>query len=389
MPPALNNARILPMAQAGFKRDVRNLFASVVDDIQRVVLAPGADADTPIAPSRIPTIQAQTAKIIMGLFVGADGRNAFAEDGVTAVSPYAKLLNKWYVYVVVQQVMAAHRWMKTNLPEDVFRYLQSGRVRPVRIVKEADNPYLRQDGETLDAYRARLANLRIFSPNPLAQYDPMHTWVDPNGYRLSDRVWRTGQATRDQIDALVTQGIRQGMSARDLARSLEAYLVPTQTGVRALRPFGGRFVPDGAAANALRLARTEISRANNQAAYIAAVNNPYAEGMDIARSANGDPTCPICPQHATIDMSGTRVRDPYPINSSFRVPPYHPHDMCNCRPAMAPLSQVTQQLRGVMQGNDQTELIPYTTPAQPNLFIQQLLGLVLTALVGRVLGGNG
>ena len=386
MPSTVANARILPIAQTGFKRDIKALFASIVDDLRGILLR-AAEPDGTIPVSRLNRVQAASAEIIMRLFVGPDGRNAFADDGVSPLSPYARILNKWYVYVVVAQVMAAHKWLKKTLPEDVFAYLQTGSVRSVAVVKEAANPWLRREGESDDEYRARLEALRIFSPNPLAQYEPMHTWVDPNGYRLSDRIWRTGQATRDQIDALVSAGVRQGRSAMDIAAALEAYLVPTETGIRTLRPYGPQWLPDQAAYSAMRLARTEISHANNQAAYISAANNPYCEGIDIPRSANGDPDCPICPQHATIDISGTRVRDPYPISSSPRVPPFHSHDMCSVRPAMASAAEVTQMLRGVMQDARQEYLEPYMTPARANQFIADLLGPILNQIVPQIIGG--
>lgn len=379
------NARILPIAQTGFKRDIKALFASIVDDLRGILLR-AAEPDGTIPLSRLNRVQAASAEIILRLFVGADGRNAFADDGVSPLSPYARILNKWYVYVVVAQVMAAHKWLKKTLPEDVFAYLQTGSVRSVAVVKEAENPWLRRAGESDDDYRARLESLRIFSPNPLAQYEPMHTWVDPNGYRLSDRIWRTGQATRDQLDALVSLGIRQGRSALDIARAVEAYLVPTETGIRTLRPYGPRWQPDGAAYSAMRLARTEISRANNQAAYISAAHNPYCEGLDIARSAHGDPDCQVCAQHATIDLSGTRVRDPYPL-SNGHVPPWHPHCMCHTRPAMASAAEVTQMLRGVMQDARQEYLEPYMTPARANQFIADLLGPILNQIVPQIIGG--
>ncbi len=383
----VSNARILPSAQLGFKRDLKALFASIVDDIQAIILRPGTDPDAPIDESRLPSIQAAAARVMLSLFVGPDGRNAFADDGVSPLSPYARLLNKWYVYVVVSQVMAHHNWMKKTLPSDVFAALQNWKSRKVALIKEAENPFLRREGESDEDYRQRLDDLRIFRPNPTTRYDAMHTWVDPNGYRLSDRIWRASQETRDQIDALITTGIRRGMSARQLADALTAYLVPTETGSRALRPFGGRFTADGASYNAMRLARTEITRANNEAAYISTVNNPYAEGIDIVRSANGDKDCKICPRHATIDINGTRVRPPYRIDDNPRIPPYHPHDMCHVRSAMRSAAAVTQQLRAVMQDARREYLEPYMTPARANQFIADLLGPILNQLVPQVLGG--
>lgn len=315
MRPFPNGAASLSIAQRGARRDLRALFKTASDQIAGVLIR--SQGSSGVIPPRMEVaVRRSIEPIILALFVGGDGRSAFGEDGVTPLSPYARLLNKWYVYVTVKQARLHGAWLRRNLPEDVYGWLAS---RPIStVVRETENPFLRRDDESVADHIQRLQDLRIFRPNPLAEYERLHTWVDPNGYRLSDRVWNTADATRRQIDLLVADGIRQGMSAVDLARLVERFLNPEAAAIRTRTPYGA----DGSYA-ALRLARTEISRAANQAAFISAYLNPYVGGFDWALSPS-HPKMDICDQYATIGMSGQRLKPAYPLASS-PVPPAHPH----------------------------------------------------------------
>ncbi len=123
-------------------------------------------------------------------------------------------------------------------------------------------------------WRASRDPQNVFAPNPLAEYDPPHLWVDPNGYRLSDRVWRTAGETRRKVDAMVDEGIRQGRGALALSRDLEEYLHPGRQIVRTKAPYG-----TDASYDAMRLARTEITRAASKAHEAAALDNPFVTGL--------------------------------------------------------------------------------------------------------------
>jgi hypothetical protein len=114
----------------------------------------------------------------------------------------------------------------------------------------------------------------VFTPNPLAGYDPPHLWVDPNGYRLSDRIWRTAGATRRKVDAFLEDGIAQGRGSLKLSRDLERFLHPGRQLVRTKTPYG-----TDASYDAMRLARTEISRGAAQAHETAARANPFVSGL--------------------------------------------------------------------------------------------------------------
>jgi hypothetical protein len=308
------------------------------------------------------------------MFIGPD-EFPFAADGVTALSPFAAILNQEIATVTAEVVRVHRRWMEQHIPGDVLAWLERKSSRPVPI-REQSNPFLRRDDESVDDYIARIDDLRIFDPNPFAVYEPAHTWVDPNGYTLSKRIWNTHNTARQKLDDLLLDGIAQGLSAREIANLAERWLLPGRKNLRTKKPYGtnGSF-------DAMRLARTEIARAAAQASYITAVLNPYVEKLDVARSPYGDPTCPICPQHATIGLSGERLHPPYPIDQVV-FPPFHPHCLCVFLAVVVEsTAEITQRLRGVMKDARQDLLVPVMTPAQADAFIVQLLGQHLTNLV--------
>lgn len=382
--------KIMVSAQVQAKREIKAEFRTVADTVRGVLLrAAGGDGDNPVPytarddSSERRVRQVATAAIDR-MFLGADGL-PFASDGVTALAPYPLTLNTQIANVTAQIVRGHYKWMEARVPEDVWNWLSTVPSRPVpiremrkagRVVSEQDNPFLRQEGESVEDHIERLRVLRIFSPNPLAEYEPAHTWVDPKGYRLSDRIWNTAAETRRKLDEILRDGIREGKSARQIANLVEQFLIPDRAALRTRKPYG-----TDASYDAMRLARTEIARAANQAAYISGYNNPYVETYDIARSPNGDPKCSICPQHATIGINQERVRDPYVVGDGTNGP-FHPHCMCRYQANVSgDVSGITDRLRAMMQTAREENLKPYMTPAQADAFIAQLIGPQMVSLV--------
>lgn len=375
--------QLLTQALSGARKDISAMFKDASDRMLGV-LTSAADSDGRIDPRRDEDIQRRLGDITQSLFVGSDGRRAYMDDGITPLAPLPGILNKWYVWIVYQNVKAQHDWMQRHIPEDVFAFLSNGRARP--LIQEVDNPFLRGADESIDAYKKRLDDLRIFRPNPLAELDPnrrwvpMHRWNDPNGYRLSDRIWQNSIRTRVKIDALVGEAIREGQGALQLAKKLEQFLLPERAPLRTKKPYG-----TDASADAMRLARSEIARAANYAAFTAAYMNPYVDKIDVRRSPNGDSRCPICPQHATIGIGGERLREPYSINSAD-LPIYHPNCKCLVVGVITDSPRtVTARLRAVVQDAQRELLEPIMTPAQLNQFTQQLLGQSLMNMMAQVL----
>jgi hypothetical protein len=122
----------------------------------------------------------------------------------------------------------------------------------------------------------------------------------------------------------------------------------------------------------MRIARSEIARAANQAAFISAYLNPYVGGIDVVRSRAGDPKCRICPTHATIGIGGERLREPYSIHATH-VPIYHPHCKCRVQPVLRnSLETVTQNLREIRRG---FPLAVAVTPLLGEVLVRWLVGL--------------
>lgn len=168
-------------------------------------------------------------------------------------------------------------------------------------------------------------------------YDAMHSFVGPDGYRLSDRIWRADAKTRNMIDALLEYEIRNGTSAVDIARALEKFLQPEREGVRTKKPYGrwGSY-------DARRLARTEITAAAGRGVDTASAANPFVEGIEwnLSPDREQDWTC-NCRENAEAELGlGPGV---YPKGKHPKYPD-HPHCMCTLRPV------ATQDIKTVVTG---------------------------------------
>lgn len=156
-------------------------------------------------------------------------------------------------------------------------------------------------------------------------YDPWHEWVDPNGYRLSDRIWQTSANSRAQIDRMLNYHISRGTSADRLAELLEDYMTPGSNLIRTRTPYGR----EGSYA-ARRLARTEITAAAGRGTINAAEANPFVGWIQWTLSPSHG-CCDVCDDNA---RGGGHGDGTYPID---QVPPYpaHPHCMCTLVPVPA------------------------------------------------------
>lgn len=149
-------------------------------------------------------------------------------------------------------------------------------------------------------------------------YDPFHSFVGPDGYTLSDRVWRTGIDVRSRIDRLLDYHIPRGEAAVDIARLLVPYLNPDAGRIRTRTPYGrvGSYA-------ARRLARTEITAAAGRSALNMAMVNPWVEGCKWNLSPS-HPRIDICDDHAGGGPGGDGVYEP----GNFPLYPAHPHCLC-------------------------------------------------------------
>lgn len=171
---------------------------------------------------------------------------------------------------------------------------------------------------------------RVLPPGGTPQrplFDPARTWVDPNGYTLSERIWQNGHDVRTQLDTLLDYHIGRGTSAVDVAKELDQYLTIEGRQSTTRRPYGtkGLHAPR-------RLLRTEVSRAHGAATIEAARLNPFTTGVkwNLSGSHSREDECD---RKASVDEHGLG-RGVYPPD---QVPahPSHPHCKCFLTPHTA------------------------------------------------------
>lgn len=284
------------LAQA--ERDYAALFADLTDRIN-AQLVRTATLDGAIPLTRAQALRDAIGAAVTATFLGGASGGELRPFQVVAgrvvpLSPYMTVLWRHVEAasrVAVDQHAAQMRQHLHNAP-DVLRALERATV----------NPFARTP---------RVAEQADFNPRPFLSYDPLHRFVRPDGYTLSDRIWRTSVETRRKIDQLLTEGIAQGKGALELANELEAFLQPGR-GLRVTnKPYGTT-----ASADAMRLARTEIAAAHARAGLMSANLNPFVGGYQ--------PT--LSRQHPKLDECDEAVAGgPYPLDDLAHLPPYHPH----------------------------------------------------------------
>ena len=166
-------------------------------------------------------------------------------------------------------------------------------------------------GEAGSRYRERLA----------AEHDDHRTWVDPKGYRLSDRLWSAKHADREAIEKELRYGLATGRDSLETARRVEQYLLPTPEAQAVTgRPRGGSGLY-----SARRLARTETTRSFGKATEDASRRNPWLGYLRWRLSAS-HPKIDVCDGYAANGSAG-QDRGVYAIDEAPAYPA-HPHCLC-------------------------------------------------------------
>lgn len=296
-------------------------------------------------------IQQAVGDHIVRFFLGRDGagvRNPFAtlpDGSILPLSPYMRAL--WAsvqaaVRIPVEQHAAI---MQRRLPADIAVVMKMAH----------GNPFT----------RARAMVKEQFRPNPLARYDPPHTWIDPNGYRLADRIWNTSSITRMRLNSFLDEVIREGRGAVTIAQNLEDFLVPGRSLIRTQTPYPAPYGTD-VSFDAMRIARTEITRAHARAAEVSAAMNPFVEGIAV-RLSGSHPRPDICDEAAA---TGPWPKDAIPLQ--YQVP-LHPHCLCSYQYVMISdpqkeLDRLRDDIRSARR-----ELIDLVGPLLVEEFTQMLL----------------
>jgi hypothetical protein len=174
-------------------------------------------------------------------------------------------------------------------------------------------------------------------------------------------------------------GISQGRSAVDIASALERYLLPRIRNQRTFNPYGVQYMdPEGAAHTAMRIARTEMSYAFNQATYTAALHNPWVDRIAWVLSP-AHPNTDICD-----DLAGV-----YPLRAA-RIPPAHPYCLCHTESIVADSAEdimaIAEDIRAMMEANRQELLAPVMTLLMINDFVASLIQKHLLQFTGVPVG---
>jgi len=313
-----------------------------------------ADAEGQVPRASTYELQQAVGQRVTALFVGRSrdgGRAPFEilpDDTLYPLSPYMRVLWELAVEATRISVEAHAAIMQRRLrgARDIRLALERARLDPFAVAR-------------------RVTEQTVFHPNPLAAYDPLHLWVDPNGYRLSDRIWNAAGATRRRIDLYLEESIAKGRGALDMSRELEQFLLPNRQLRRTSTPYG-----TDASYDAMRLARTEITRAAARADEMSALMNPFVQGVRNVLSPQ-HPCCDICDEAAA---AGPWPKDDIPARYQI---PLHPHCMCYLAYEMIPRDEqraVLEELRGEIR-----EARDGLTAMVGPLLVQQFTQLLLKA----------
>ena len=151
------------------------------------------------------------------------------------------------------------------------------------------------------------------------------------GFTLSDRIWRNSQASRKAINRLILQGIRNQLSAQEIAQQLRPFVLSPlnqaqRIDLRILRG-ANRKLGQSIKAKTLRLARTEIGRAYFDAERERGKVSPIvlAQKWNLSSSHGERVGFDVCDVLASTDAFGLGS-GVYPAGSVPISP--HPNDLC-------------------------------------------------------------
>lgn len=262
------------------------------------------------------------------------------------------------------------------IPQSAFAaILVDGITQATHIQAEAQQAVLRRVVSDELVYNWLTAPRPFINIAPRSfSFDPFYRYVDPNGYRLSDRIWRDAVDVRSRVERLLDYHIGQGDSAVEIADLLEDFLTPGAKLIKTRTPYGR----EGSYA-ARRLARTEVTAAAGRATIEASTANPFVESVRWSLSMS-HPCCDICDDYAKGGPAGDGV---YPLSE---VPPYpaHPHELCNLQPVpMGSTADLVDQLRaGINQRTPAAEAMRGRFNA--DYLTQAILGGVTAAAFAAV-----
>jgi hypothetical protein len=168
-----------------------------------------------------------------------------------------------------------------------------------------------------------------------------------NSRTLSNRVWKTSNRFRNELEANLLIGIADGKSASDIAIDIQRYLNNPDTVFRRVRDTEGKLQLSNAAKllqpgpgvyrssykNAFRLTRTEINSSYRMADHLRWQKEDFILGFDVKLSA----------QHPRYDICD-ELQGRYPKDFLFEG--WHPQCFCHAEPVRMEKKDFIDKLNG-------------------------------------------
>ena len=168
--------------------------------------------------------------------------------------------------------------------------IKSNMDKMVSVVLEDNQKYLNSFG-----YKKFINDSKI--RNQVVQ-DILNGGIYNGQYSLSSAIWGDNKRKLNEISKIIANGVMQGRTVEDIAKRLQKYVNPR---VRNLIEVPG--VRGKIDYNALRLARTSIQHAYQEAFVSSTILNPFIEAYRWVTSG-GHNVCPLCIERETEDKYG-------------------------------------------------------------------------------------
>lgn len=166
---------------------------------------------------------------------------------------------------------------------------------------------------------------------------------------ISNRIWNYGEEFEKDIQYTINQAILEKKSAIELAGDLEEYVKEPAKRAADWGKSYPRLRYKAVEYNAMRLARTSINHAYQNATIQSSQINPFIEGIKWHSAEIHGRTCQLCIDRANNDEYGLG-RGVFPKD---KVPLDHPNGLCTMIPhIIKSMDEIGQELRGWVDGKD-------------------------------------
>jgi hypothetical protein len=343
----------------GFVKDqeqqLEAFFTEIAERIGAILIEFARGPEQIIPPEQTSQVQSRVGGLITSAFLAPDGSGGLAPfvEGINGlprpISPYADIIFNTARLIMENEVERHAAIMRRYLPDDLIALFEAA----------TDNPFTATDAPAIEM----IVFEQEYNRQLFMQYDPWHLFVRPDGYRLSDRIWRIEAETRRRLDLYMQEAIAEGKSSYNIAREVETFLHPGEQIRRTTKPYGR-----DVSYSAMRLARTERTAAASQSGMMGASLNPFIAGYKTILS----------PQHECCDECDTiAAGGPYEIGDWDNAPPIHPHCMCHIQWVLhKDRAGIVRQLReeAEMANRPDDSLLNFVGPLMVKRFVNMLMG---------------